>query len=48
MISRPEGESDDDDEFGKEKFQSKAIITKDGEQQRLFDAQAKLMPTLRL
>ena len=32
-------------ELGKEKFQAKATITKDPERQRLFDAQAKLMPT---
>jgi deazaflavin-dependent oxidoreductase (nitroreductase family) len=32
-------------EVGKEKFQAKAVITKDPERQRLFDAQAKLMPT---
>ena len=32
-------------ELGKEKFQAKAIITKDPERQRLFDAQAKVMPT---
>ena len=31
-------------ELGKEKFQAKATITKDPERQRLFDAQAKLMP----
>ena len=31
-------------ELGKEKFQAKANITKDPERQRLFDAQAKLMP----
>jgi deazaflavin-dependent oxidoreductase (nitroreductase family) len=31
-------------EVGKEKFQAKATITKDPERQRLFDAQAKLMP----
>ena len=31
-------------EIGKEKFQAKATITKDPERQRLFDAQAKLMP----
>jgi deazaflavin-dependent oxidoreductase (nitroreductase family) len=32
-------------EIGKEKFQAKATITKDPERQRLFDAQAKVMPT---
>jgi deazaflavin-dependent oxidoreductase (nitroreductase family) len=32
-------------EVGKDKFQAKAVITKDPERQRLFDAQAKLMPT---
>ena len=32
-------------EVGKEKFQAKAVITKDPERQRLFDAQAKMMPT---
>src|SRR5579863_4832683 len=32
-------------ELGKEKFQAKATITKDPERQRLFDAQAKVMPT---
>ena len=31
-------------ELGKEKFQAKATITKDPERQRLFDAQAKVMP----
>jgi deazaflavin-dependent oxidoreductase (nitroreductase family) len=31
-------------ELGKEKFQAKANITKDPERQRLFDAQAKVMP----
>lgn len=31
-------------EIGREKFQAKATITKDPERQRLFDAQAKLMP----
>ena len=31
-------------EIGKEKFQAKATITKDPERQRLFDAQAKVMP----
>ena len=31
-------------ELGTEKFQAKATITKDPERQRLFDAQAKLMP----
>jgi deazaflavin-dependent oxidoreductase (nitroreductase family) len=31
-------------EVGKEKFQAKATITTDPERQRLFDAQAKLMP----
>jgi deazaflavin-dependent oxidoreductase (nitroreductase family) len=31
-------------ELGKDKFQAKATITKDPERQRLFDAQAKLMP----
>ena len=31
-------------ELGKEKFQAKATITTDPERQRLFDAQAKLMP----
>jgi len=31
-------------EVGKEKFQAKATITKDPERQRLFDAQAKVMP----
>jgi deazaflavin-dependent oxidoreductase (nitroreductase family) len=31
-------------ELGKEKFQAKAVITTDPERQRLFDAQAKLMP----
>jgi deazaflavin-dependent oxidoreductase (nitroreductase family) len=33
-------------EIGKEKFQAKATITKDPERQRLFDAQAKVMPTV--
>ena len=32
-------------EVGKEKFQAKAVITKAPERQRLFDAQAKMMPT---
>ena len=32
-------------EVGKDKFQAKATITQDPERQRLFDAQAKLMPT---
>jgi deazaflavin-dependent oxidoreductase (nitroreductase family) len=32
-------------ELGKDKFQAKANITKDPERQRLFDAQAKVMPT---
>ena len=32
-------------EIGKEKFQAKATITKNPERQRLFDAQAKVMPT---
>src|SRR5579862_5424779 len=32
-------------EVGTEKFQAKANITKDPERQRLFDAQAKVMPT---
>jgi deazaflavin-dependent oxidoreductase (nitroreductase family) len=32
-------------EIGKEKFQAKATITKGPERQRLFDAQAKVMPT---
>ena len=31
-------------ELGKEKFQAKATITKDPERQRLFDAQAMVMP----
>jgi deazaflavin-dependent oxidoreductase (nitroreductase family) len=31
-------------EVGTEKFQAKAVITTDPERQRLFDAQAKLMP----
>jgi deazaflavin-dependent oxidoreductase (nitroreductase family) len=31
-------------EIGKEKFQAKAVITADPERQRLFDAQAKVMP----
>ena len=31
-------------EIGKEKFQAKATITTDPERQRLFDAQAKVMP----
>jgi len=31
-------------ELGKEKFQAKAVITTDPERQRLFDAQAKVMP----
>jgi deazaflavin-dependent oxidoreductase (nitroreductase family) len=31
-------------ELGKEKFQAKAVITKNPERQRLFDAQAKVMP----
>ena len=31
-------------ELGKEKFQAKATITKEPERQRLFDAQAKVMP----
>jgi deazaflavin-dependent oxidoreductase (nitroreductase family) len=31
-------------EVGKEKFQAKAVITTDPERQRLFDAQAKVMP----
>lgn len=31
-------------EIGKEKFQAKATISKDPERQRLFDAQAKVMP----
>ena len=31
-------------ELGKEKFQAKAVITKDPERQRLFDAQAAVMP----
>ncbi len=31
-------------EVGKEKFQAKATITTNPERQRLFDAQAKLMP----
>jgi len=34
-------------EIGKEKFQAKAIITKDPERQRLFDAQAAMMPTFK-
>jgi deazaflavin-dependent oxidoreductase (nitroreductase family) len=32
-------------EVGTQKYQAKATITKDPERQRLFDAQAKLMPT---
>jgi deazaflavin-dependent oxidoreductase (nitroreductase family) len=31
-------------EVGQEKFQARATITKDPERQRLFDAQAKVMP----
>lgn len=31
-------------EIGKEKFQAKATITTDPERQRLFDAQARVMP----
>ena len=34
-------------EVGKEKFQAKAVITKDPERQRLFDAQAAIMPTFK-
>jgi deazaflavin-dependent oxidoreductase (nitroreductase family) len=34
-------------EIGKEKFQAKANITKDPERQRLFDAQAKVMPNFK-
>ena len=32
-------------EVGTQKYQAKATITKDPERQRLFDAQAKVMPT---
>jgi len=34
-------------EVGTEKFQAKAVITKDPERQRLFDAQAAVMPTFK-